>query len=470
MKLSRIALPVIAVLGIGAVGGSWYTGKLAEEKYIELVELGNHNLKGLAAYGIEAQIKEVKLVRHFFSSDVNYILEAKYAGQSYVFNGNDKLYHGPFPINRLSKGNIVPVMMSTENKLSVSENLKVLFNNQDEVLTGQANIGYAGDVSGNFDTKALKLADDSFSVSETKSEYEYDKSGNGKVKVSVPFIKGHDSESGIRYDLGDSEIVTSFIGDKTYSYLGLGEYDFKAKSFVLYNESEKQNIALKDMTSKGKNSVKDNRFHSVGDFSAQVEEVRPEEAKAVNWGKVSLDLAFESDAKLTNDMMPYFADSEKAESPEAMKALEDVVTNDLKLHIKPLAFENAKGKNEFTLVLNLAKFNPNDLKEMDDMLTVFKQSVLDVKLNLASLEELNTQVKMTRDNVSRESAEQESKLMVNELVNQAKSGGVAVVDSESIKMNLAIDNGKVTLNGREVPQEEIQNALFMLMLGLGSMQ
>lgn len=37
MKLTKIVLSVVAVIGAVAVGGSWYTGKQVEEKYQELV-------------------------------------------------------------------------------------------------------------------------------------------------------------------------------------------------------------------------------------------------------------------------------------------------------------------------------------------------------------------------------------------------------------------------------------------------
>ena len=51
MKLSNIALSLVVVLGAVATGGSWYTGKQAEEKYSQLISQANQELKKLEVYG-----------------------------------------------------------------------------------------------------------------------------------------------------------------------------------------------------------------------------------------------------------------------------------------------------------------------------------------------------------------------------------------------------------------------------------
>lgn len=65
MKLSNIALSLVVVLGAVATGGSWYTGKQAEEKYSQLISQANQELKKLEVYGAKAQIKEVNFTRGF---------------------------------------------------------------------------------------------------------------------------------------------------------------------------------------------------------------------------------------------------------------------------------------------------------------------------------------------------------------------------------------------------------------------
>ena len=76
MKKSTIAISLVAALGVAAVGGAWFTGSQIEQRYAQLIENSNKELKLLAQYNIEnAQIKDVVLTKGFFSSDVTYTVE-----------------------------------------------------------------------------------------------------------------------------------------------------------------------------------------------------------------------------------------------------------------------------------------------------------------------------------------------------------------------------------------------------------
>lgn len=126
MKLSKITLSVVAVIGVVAVGGSWYTGKQVEEKYQELVTQANHQFEQLSGeFGANIAFKDVQIERHFFSSEAKYRLEVDLGdGEKLDFIGNDKIHHGPLPLNRLAKFNFLPVMMSTESKLQAPTQFK----------------------------------------------------------------------------------------------------------------------------------------------------------------------------------------------------------------------------------------------------------------------------------------------------------------------------------------------------------
>lgn len=125
MKLTKITLALAGILGIAVVGGSWYTGQQAEQRYQQLVQQGNQSLKSLKIYGIDAEIKDVKFERYFFSSDVKYTLEVGTVDERYQLQGDDKLFHGPLPLNRLSQVNLMPAMMSVESKLYLPEKFKL---------------------------------------------------------------------------------------------------------------------------------------------------------------------------------------------------------------------------------------------------------------------------------------------------------------------------------------------------------
>lgn len=154
MKFSKIALSVAAIVSVIAVGGSWYTGKQAESRYQQLVELSNKQLKGLESHGIFAEIKDVKLERHFFSSDVAYRLEAKVDGEKFVVDGQDKFYHGPFPLNRLSQFKLFPVVASLQSKFTLPEQWQQKLQ-RTELGEGVADFAYSGVIDGVLHVPAL---------------------------------------------------------------------------------------------------------------------------------------------------------------------------------------------------------------------------------------------------------------------------------------------------------------------------
>ena len=48
MKKSTIAISLVAALGVAAVGGAWFTGSQIEQRYAQLIENSNKELKLLA--------------------------------------------------------------------------------------------------------------------------------------------------------------------------------------------------------------------------------------------------------------------------------------------------------------------------------------------------------------------------------------------------------------------------------------
>ncbi|AUI65910.1 MULTISPECIES: YdgA family protein [Glaesserella] len=467
MKLTKIAGIVVAVLGVTAVGGSWYTGQQVEAKYQDLIQLGNNSLKQLAAYGITAEIKDVQFQRHFFSSDVKYTLETQVDGQTYAFKGDDKLFHGPLPLNRLTKGNLSPVLASIESKIQLPENLKVYFEQQALLGKGQSDISYSGASTAEFNINPIRLTDGSLAISKSNYIYEYDpatKKAEAEVKAeNVKFVDSEKIETeiqGLRYQFDT-------VSDKQYPLLTLGKYSVDMTSLKISdNEAAPFTMLFNHLTSTGKSTLEKDRVISSGDAKAEIE--MQVDNNKVKLGQFKMDVLVDMDAQGMNDLTPYLSSPEKFESAEAGNVVQSIMMKSPKIEIKDLSFENGKGKNNLSLLLNLDKFDVNQMGSFDSILKIFRASYLDTKLNIASIEEFSSQVTQL-EGVSKEEADQQAKLTVEELINQAKASTLAEVDNENIKMKLTIDQGKVNLNGRDVPKEEVEGALFILMLGLGSM-
>ncbi|MGX2966438.1 YdgA family protein [Ursidibacter sp. B-7004-1] len=472
MKLSTIAISVAVIIGAVATGGSWYTGKQVEERYGELVALGNNSLKQFELYGIKAEIKDVKVERHFFSSDISYNLEAQTANETYVLKGSDKLYHGPLPINRLMKGNLLPAMVSSEGKIITPEQLKSYFT-KPEVFTHQTTMSYSGDTSGQFSTSGFKLDDAMWNISDTSGEFTLAKSGDYQLAIDVPMLSLLDpitkmEYKGLRYEGKGKKTA------ETYRYLTIGDYTMSADSLSISSaDANKPSLTLNKIISKGDAKLVNEDYDVSGDFSSQV--VVKNQSEELDLGQLKADLSMKLDAKSFDELVVYslqmqagseLTDEQNAKVEEIVKTL---LSKEPQLHIKDFSLTNSKGKNQLVLLLNLKATDFSNMNNMSDGLNIFKQSLLDVTLNINSLEEIVKQM-VSIDPKEKATAEQAAKAQVEELVLQVKKNkGLAVVDAENIKVKLEIDEGKVKLNGNDVPENQVENAMFFIMLGLAGL-
>ncbi|QIM62553.1 hypothetical protein A1D29_04170 [Pasteurellaceae bacterium Orientalotternb1] len=471
MKLSTIALSVAVIIGATATGGSWYTGKQVEQRYQELVAQGNESLKQLSQHGIKAEIKNVNLERNFFTSDVTYSVEVEMDNKTHEFKGTDKIYHGPLPLNRLMKGNVIPVMASIDSKITSPEAFKEMFE-QPEILVGYSNLSYSSTFDGQFKTAAFKPENSPFKASEIDVEFELAKSWEGKVNVTIPHLQFIAPEENIDVTFNQAQYDVSFPKEaRDYPSLALGDVDVKIKSLVVkgtdeYNEFEA--FELNDFVAKGKNKVANDFYEGVADFSTKLALVGKDKSR-VELGKLAADMFMKSDAQATESLMKLTQYApEELQSVDPLKDIEALTAKEIKFHLNNVSFENEKGKHTLSLVLNSKPFDPNTLFGLgfEPVLNVFAQSKLEGSINIAAFEELIRQLNLM-NTFSKEDAVRSAKAATDELIANAQNSGLAVVDPDNIKAKVEIDQGKVKLNGNEVPEEQLQSVLFMLMLGLG---
>ncbi|MDG4952490.1 YdgA family protein [Actinobacillus equuli] len=467
MKKSTFAISVVAALSAITSGGAWYTGNQIEQRYPELLEQVNTGLKGLKAYNIHAEISDVKLTKGIFSSEVQYNVNVKTDNNSFTLNGNDTVYHGPLPLNRLMKGNLVPMLLSGETHISAVDNqLKSYFAGND-VLSATTDIHYSGNVAGNATLNPFK----SENIESSKIYFEGDYTGFGKQHLNVELLKiKNNGESKGAFELSGLHYDANYTQDKQYPELkGLGDYQAAIKKFTFINEKN-ESVNLNELASKGHSEIKNDRLVSSGDLTFNADWAA--EAKTADLGKVNADIRMDLDAKSFNELT-LLSNKLESESPEIQNQLQAAVTALLtkapKLKVNEISIQNAKGKNTFSLNLDLDKFDiaqVSQAKSIEDTLKIFKPSNLEVNLNLAASEEMAKQwLTIAPDANYVGTPEENAKLRIQELTNSAKYSGIATVDAENIKLALKIENGKVNLNGREVSESELQLALWAIMLG-----
>ncbi|HGO5853174.1 TPA: YdgA family protein [Mannheimia haemolytica] len=470
MKLTKIALSVVAVIGAVAVGGSWYTGKQVEEKYQELVVQANNQLKQLSGeFGANIELKDVQIDRHFFSSDAKYRVEVDLGdGKKLDFIGNDKLHHGPLPLNRLAKFNFAPVMMSAESKLQAPEAFKKLMG--DHIGSGVANISYSGDVKGYFDVSPMKYSDETGDIETTpiKVQYDYDQKLKGiDSTVELDNFKVTAKELDLQIQGVSYEMQTE--NNEAYPNLTFGKGNAKVKTIEFKSKSESNSGAssqIKDIVVKGDNLLKGDRLISTGNLEAATFSI-----EGVEMGKLKMDMAYDLDAKLTNDITPLLSKPETVENQQTTELLMQLLAKSVKFHINNFSLENSKGKFDLALLLNIAQLNPQNLGNMQAVLQALSTSKFTSNINRQYAEDIIRQVSMVTEKLGEEEAKAFAKQQVDAVFLNAgvEQYGLRKVDDNNVKIELTIDNGKVNLNGRELTEDELQMTLFMIMMGAGSL-
>ncbi|WHP46675.1 YdgA family protein [Mannheimia bovis] len=462
MKLSKIALSVVAVIGVSVVGGSWYTGKQVEEKYQALVVQANNQLKQLSGeFGANIELKDVQIDRHFFSSDAKYRLEVDLGdGKKLDFIGNDKLHHGPLPLNRLAKFNFAPVMMSMENSLQGPEIFKKFVGEQ--IGSGVANISYSGDTKGYFDFSPIKYSDETGTIETTplKVQYSYDQKLKGidsTVELENFKIKAEELDlqiQGIAYDVQTES-------NESYPNLTFGKGSGKINAIEFKSKDGKLS-QIKDIVVKGDNLLKGERVISTGDLEAASFNI-----EGVELGKLKMDMAYDLDAKLTNDITPLLSSPEGFEDELLMQLL----AKSVKFHINNFSLENSKGKFNLALLLNMAQFDPQNMSNMQEVLKALSSSKFTSNINREYAEDIIRQISMVTEKLSEEEAKAFAKQQVDAAFLNAgvEQYGLRKVDENNVKIELSVENEKLILNGRELTEDEIQMALFVIMMGAGSL-
>ncbi len=127
MKKSLVALGVIVALGAVWTGSAWYTGKSVEEKAQEHLALINTQFAGLESAGGEIKFDNLSIERGIFSSNVTYDFIVKLPDTQVKVPFEGTLYHGPFPLDRVAKFDLVPTLLSSNDRIVKNEETQAWF-------------------------------------------------------------------------------------------------------------------------------------------------------------------------------------------------------------------------------------------------------------------------------------------------------------------------------------------------------
>lgn len=492
-KSVRIAVGLAVVAGVASTAGAWYTGQQLQTRLTSSIAQANQEFKSLTpGLGVDVALELVSLERGLLSSTAHYRLKAKGdlatgGDESKAIDGEllfvDHIEHGPFPLSRLVRLQLMPVMVKNNLELENSPLVAKWFTATQGVapLSAHASIGYTGDVSSRLQLQALEYGEEGASlkfsglnmnadVTEGKNKFKLDGNmdslvlvGDDKTRIELHGLSlRNDSkmgESGLYLGTSASQLkqVQVLIPEKPplliNDMLQTGKLD-EGKTGVFGSFTYgigMLNFAGKDLGSLDlAGSVKNLDTLAIKDLIEMYEQIISQlDSASVAASNPDINLNAEQQAKLEADI-------------GSLLAAKPVFALD------KLALKTANGESSFNLSLGLNKPSSLDLPpqalamqaiaSLDAHVQVSKPMIKDVIISQAALD----------PSADPAATKQQAEQMAEMASMLAVGTQMATVDGNNIVASLKYADGQVELNGRKMPLEEFM-AMSMGMAGMAGM-
>ena len=490
MKKSVVALGVIVALGVVGVGGVWFTGEKAQTKYLRQIELAN---KQAQALGLSDKVvyKNKQFERGFFTSQVEdeMVISLPKEGKVFTIPFSTKLYHGPFPLDQLTKFNFMPVMFSAQGVIGKNETTQPLFDllKSDKPVQYQATTSYNLSTKGKVELAAGEVTDpnspqNKLAWSNINIGFDVDKDRKGKYDVTLNevdstvspvVIEEQDSEDtampkSITMKMKGMKVEGSYNPTKwAYIYTGkstslidsfeMTELDHAGKESSVVQKGTKgtSDISLNGdfLNLKGENTV-DSIVIDGKDFGKLTYNVELNhiEANAINALIEALFTVFKSasDDEMVSEILSSWVENHGMA----------IFNNQPQIKLNPVSISDDQGKVSLDLNVALAKDPKFDLMA-GSLYKQFTDFAVNIHVDKATAEKLMTQLDPEADKAL-------IKAQIEEQAKQAAAQNIMVNNDKNVTLNLVLEKGELKLNGQVIPEEQAQGVLFMLMMGVAA--
>ncbi|WP_296252461.1 YdgA family protein [Pseudomonas sp. UBA4194] len=480
-KAVGIAAGIVVVVAAVAATGAWYTGTQLEPVLADAVRQANQematSLTGADGQPV-AKVELVSLQRHFFSSVAQYrvtLQGAELGGEkgTRALLLQDRIEHGPLPMSRLKRLDLMPVMAASHFSLQNSPDTAAWFamSNGQTPLTGTATIGYDRSSDTALTLSPLQFQDDTGSVSFSGLTARATLSGDaqkysltGASQSLVADIKGEQGSArfqfqGLSFDMGGTKGASGFY---------LGHNDAKVAEAIL-GLPNLDVLHLRDASSSGLMQ------EVAGNFAAQLSydigmityADRPVGAAQMAWKFANFDIgASKGLLKLYQDVIaPQLAvevpegqvpavNLSPAEQQQLSSGLATLLDAHPHVELERLTLKTANGESRFNVAADLA--NPAPLQPGAPGYAQKILGQLDAKLSLskpmlADLGSLQASAQGLTDPARVAQAGEDLSATVAGL---GQMLGLARDEGEQVVSSLSYKDGTVDFNGRKMSAQQ----------------
>lgn len=482
MKKLALAVAVpLALFGAATV----YTSTQVESTARDAVDQANTKLREMSAGpGADVSIALLSFERGLLSSAARYQIDFNIPDdegndRQYSLLLNDRLEHGPFPVSRLARGQLMPVAAQSHFELERTPLTQNLFDAAAGAvpLVGDVTIGYDGRQYGDLRSAAfdLKSEDGSVRVAPGTISFEASEDGSdvrmdGQLAEVDLDLQRSDSGQPVRISLrgigltADKQDYANGIG------FGPSAFNLARMEIQLGDEPAVvlQNASVDEKLSRGSRGLDQSIAYRVGEVTAKGQSLRNLalafslrnlEENSLKALVTSYREILDSGATPQESLAGITSAQQQELQTRALQLLEHKPT----LALDEFGFETAHGAARLSIVLDLQSpsaeaFTPDAM--ITSMLASLKADAgIDKNLvrDIAGLVAQNNQRDGQLDPVA---LQQETDAATELFSGMALDTGWSRLEGERLVSSLHYANDKVTFNGREMSVPEFMGFAF----------
>ena len=459
--LTTLAGLALVAVGIG-VGGAWYTGGRLET---ELRQAASQAQAALQAERPEyhPQIQLVEFHRGLFSSTALFSLSLQPEDRPpvEVLQVTDEIQHGPFPLTRLKSLQLAPVMAINHLTLVRTPVVDALFSlaKGAEPVRLDATLGYDRAVDGQLTLAPLHLDQPQGAVafSGMTARFLTDLEARqlrldgsvGQFSFNV-----HAPDGWTKLELQGLSLTGDNRRNADGFWLGPGELRLAGLVLTLPGQPE---VQLQDLQIKGDTQQQGQQL--AGTLNASLGRLA---VSGQTLGKATLsahyaNLDSPALAQLNTLLQHLQLDTDEGLDPTTQATLQqylsDVLAARPQLVVDDLSFDTASGSNHLRLDLTLDKPATYDLPP--EQLGAQVLSRLDARLAVARSSLVDGILFQAGAQREQPALQQQAQATAEALANIGLNSGLLKAEGKDLVATLAYATGRLTLNGQEVPPEQL---------------
>ena len=434
--------------------------------------------------GADVSLTLLSFERGLLSSTARYQIDIDVADddgntEHYALLLNDRLEHGPFPVSRLSRGQLMPVAAQSHFELERTPLTQKLFDAAagEVPLVGEVTIGYDGGQAGDLRTAALNIEDEDGSVRIAPANLNFEANRDG----SDVRMDGELAEVDIDLQRSDSgqpvQVSLRGIGlsaDKQDYDAGFG---FGPSAITLQRMEIKagdepavviQQASVEEALSRGSRGLDQTIGYRIGEVSAKgqtfrnlalVFSLRNLEESSLKALVASYKDILEQSATPQESFAGMTSAQQQALQAHGLRLLEHKPT----LALDEFGFETAHGAARLSVVLDLQSpsaeaFTPDAM--ITSMLASLKADAGIDRNLVRDIAGLVVQNNARDGQLDQAALQQETEAATEQFSGMALNTGWSRLEGERLVSSLHYANDKVTFNGREMSVPEFLGFAF----------